>query len=125
VANTDAAGCAARPRDKLALLQLLFGSIVFVNLVLVAASYTQLNSLFHRLRLIEPLGYWFLFSTALLPIILACEITVWFFMKKAESMPSRQSRGAGPIWIDIFIVLFWIIAAFFLVARGIASWVSI
>ena len=125
MANTDAEGCAARPRAKLALLQLLLRSIVFVNLALVAASYTQLNSLFHRFRAIEPLGYWLLFSTALLPIILACEITVWFFMKKAGSFPSHQSHGARPIWIDIFVVLFWFIAAFFLVARGIASWMSI
>jgi hypothetical protein len=107
------------------LLQFLLRSIVFVNLAILAADYTQLNSLLHRFRLIVPLGYWVLFSTALLPVILACEITVWFLMKKAAPSASHQSRGAGQIWIDVFVALLWVIAAFFLGARGIASWMSI
>jgi len=112
-------------RGKMGLFQYLLRSIVFVNLAILAASFTQINSLFQKFRLIVPLGYVFLCSTALLPLILGCEITAWFSTKKGEPMPSYQSPGTGPIWIDVFVVLIWIVAAFFLVARGIASWMSI
>jgi hypothetical protein len=112
-------------RGKVGLLRYLLRSIVFVNLAILAASFTQVNSLFQRFRLIVPLGYVLLCSTALLPLILGCEITAWFSTKKREPFPSYQSLGAGRIWIDVFVVLIWIVMVFFLAARGIASWMSI
>lgn len=112
-------------RGKVGLLRYMLRSIVFVNVTILAASFTQVNSLFQRFKLIVPLGYVTLFSTALLPLILGFEITAWFSTRKGKPTPSHQSLGAGPIWIDVFVVLIWIVAAFFLVARGIASWMSI